>query len=124
MNNCHIKLSDAEYKLTKIIWEKGEIKSNELVYICEEKFGWKKSTTYTILKRVCVKGIIENNNTIISPIISEITYIQNELNETYGKFSGSIPSFIATFIKKEKLDISQITELQQLIEEYKVELDE
>ncbi|NLY09005.1 MAG: BlaI/MecI/CopY family transcriptional regulator [Tissierellia bacterium] len=114
------KLTQSEEELVKLVWESDSIKSSELVKLCEEKFNWKKSTTYTILKRAEKKGVIENNNSTVKPCISEDEYNTNRgLSFLDKHFGGSLPKFITAFSRENTLDEKDIEELEKLIEKYK-----
>lgn len=114
------KLTDTEARFAEIIWTNNPIQSGELVKICEHELNWKKSTTYTMLKRLEKKGIFENKNSIVSSLISREEFYSEQskqfVNETYN---GSLPKFVAAFTRGEKLSESEILELQKLIDEHK-----
>ena len=113
------ELTNAELKTMEIIWEKGSIPSGELVKECAGRFAWKKSTTYTILKKICEKEAAVNEGTVVKPLVTEKEYYAIE-----RYFSGSLPQFLAAFIRKENLSRQEITELEKIIDEYKEELHE
>ncbi|MEN8075841.1 BlaI/MecI/CopY family transcriptional regulator [Clostridioides difficile] len=116
------KLADGEMKFTEIVWESEPIKSGELVTICEEKFSWKKSTTYTVLKKLCLRGILENNNSIVTSLISKEEYFKFKSQEfVKDTFDGSLPKFLAAFMGNKKLSKNQVEELKNLIDEYEEE---
>ena len=115
-----MKLGNIESKFADIIWENEPLSSRELVQLCEEQLEWKKSTTYTVLKKLCERGFFRNENGIVSSMISreEFNTRQGEqlINES---FKGSLPSFIAAFISQNKLSKDEIEEIQNLIDSYK-----
>lgn len=117
-----IKLGEIESKFVELIWENEPINSGELVQLCEEKLSWKKSTTYTVLRRLCQRGIIQNEKAIVTSKIKKDEYyaLQSEQFIT-DTFEGSLPKFIAAFMSRKKLSKKQIEQIQQLIEEYKEE---
>lgn len=113
-----IKLGVIESRFADIIWEKEPLLSGDLVKICQQELDWKKSTTYTILRRVCERGIFQNQNGIVTSLISkqEFYALQSErfVDET---FDGSLPRFLAAFTARKKLTDAEIEELKKLIDE-------
>ena len=107
---------EIEKKLADLIWKNSPIPSGELVKLAEIHLGWKKSTTYTVLRRLCERGIFENHDGIVESLISkqEFTALQTEefVSET---FNGSLPSFIAAFAERKKLSRKEIEEIQEII---------
>ena len=113
------KLTGAEENLTNLIWENEPIKSSELVKICASEFKWKKSTTYTMLKKLEEKKIVQNRNSIVeSLIIKEDFYGEQSKIFVEDNFEGSLPKFIAAFTRRKKLDKKEVHELQRLIDDY------
>ena len=112
----------AESKFADMVWEKEPISSTELAKMSEAAFQWKKSTTYTVLKRLCEKGIFQNQKGTITSLISrqEFYAVQSErfVEET---FDGSLPAFLAAFTSKKKLSQSEILQLKQMIDSYEEE---
>lgn len=117
------RLTEAEENLANIIWENEPIKSPELVKICEEKFNWKKSTTYTMLKRLEEKKIFKNNNSIVESLIKKDDF-HGEQSKIFVEenFDGSLPRFLAAFTRRKKLSKNEVEELQRLINEHKEEI--
>lgn len=115
-----LKLGEMEQKFADLIWARSPITSGDLTRLCETEFNWKRTTTYTMLKRLCERGIFENNKGTVTALMlkSEFHTMQGELfiNETFG---GSLPQFFATFTRRNKLSDKEIIELQKLIEEHK-----
>ena len=115
------QMTETEYKFAELIWEEEPIGSGELVKQCAEKFGWKKSTTYTFIKKLCENGIFKNENAIVSSVLNKEEYhrAQGEafVEKAYG---GSLPKMIAAFIQSKKLSAAQIAEIEAMIEDYKV----
>lgn len=117
-----IKLTESELALAEIIWESEPLKSSELVRICEDKFSWKKSTTYTMLKRLQEKKIALNVDSVITTSISRDKYYgERGLSFIEENFGGSLPKFITAFTGAKKLSGKDIEELQQLIDSHKEE---
>lgn len=114
-----INLTTAEEKLAERIWREVSLTSPELVSIAYKEMGWKKSTTYTVLKKLCDKGVFKNNNANISILLTKDELIAHQsrrfIEDTFG---GSLPGFIASFFSGRKLTPEQAAELQRLIEEH------
>ena len=112
------KLGVVETHFADVIWNNEPISSGELVKLCEKELRWKKSTTYTILRRLCDRGIFQNINGVVTSLISkdEFNAAQSEkfVEET---FNGSLPKFLAAFSTRKKLSDSEIEELKKLIDE-------
>ena len=112
-------LTKAEEKLAALIWGVAPVTSPELVAYAEEELGWKKSTTYTVLKKLCDKGLFRNENAQVSVLLTREEWTA-EQSRFYVEqsFGGSLPRFIASFIGGEKLTAEQSEELKRLIEEH------
>ncbi|MDE7297202.1 MAG: BlaI/MecI/CopY family transcriptional regulator [Lachnospiraceae bacterium] len=112
-------MTETERKCANLIWENEPIGSGELVKLCEEKFGWKKSTTYTFLKKLCGQGLFENQDSCVRSLIGQADYDQGRgeqfVKETYD---GSLPRMIAAFMRKKKLSRQQVDEIRRMIDEY------
>ena len=112
-----MRLGVVEEQFAGIIWGSEPLSSGELVKLCSERLGWKKSTTYTVLKKLCDRGIFRNENSIVSSVIShdEFLAMQSEqfVDET---FSGSLPAFLATFTHRRKLTDAEIAEIRSIID--------
>ena len=113
-----IRLGIVEEEFATIIWENEPLSSGDLVKLCQEKLEWKKSTTYTVLKKLCERGIFKNENSIVSSIIPKAEYyaIQSE-SFVENTFEGSLPAFIAAFTKRQKLSEKQLEDIMRIIEE-------
>lgn len=113
-----IRLGVIETRFADLIWENEPISSGELVKLCERELSWKKSTTYTILRRLCERGIFLNHKGTVTSLISkdEFHALQSQkfVEET---FEGSLPKFLAAFSTRKKLSDDEINELQKLIDE-------
>jgi BlaI family penicillinase repressor len=112
------KLGAMETKFAELIWDSEPIPSGDLVKLCDKEFSWKKSTTYTMLRRLCERGIFQNEGGTVSSVLSkqEFNALQSEkfVEET---FDGSLPQFLAAFTLRKKLSEKEINELQKLIDE-------
>lgn len=114
-----LQLGVIETKFAEIIWENEPVNSTQLVRIAEKQLEWKKSTTYTVLKRLCEKGLFENNQGVVQSKIKkdEFYSLQSEkfVDET---FKGSLPAFFAAFTGRRKLTKTEIDELKRMVNEY------
>lgn len=116
------KLGEMEKRFADIIWDKAPIKTRDLIEICAEEFEWKRTTTYTMLKRLCERGIFQNENgTVIVSIVKEDFLAEKGEEFLAESFKGSLPSFLAAFTRRKKLSEKEIEEIQQLIDGYKRE---
>lgn len=114
------KIFESEYRFCLILWEHEPVKSSELVRLCKEQLGWKSTTTYTVIKRLSERGVLKNENTIVSSIVSKDEAQASEINEMLEKtFEGSLPAFIAAFTKHRKLSPDEIDEVQSMIDRYR-----
>ncbi len=114
------KVFESEYRFCLILWEHEPIKSSELVNLCKEQLGWKPTTTYTVIKRLSERGVLKNENTIVSSLVSKDEVQASEINEMVKKtFEGSLPAFIAAFTKHQKISEKEIDEVQKMIDRYR-----
>lgn len=114
------KVFESEYRFCLILWEHEPIKSSELVNICKEQLGWKPTTTYTVIKRLSERGVLKNENTIVTSLVSKDEIQAAEIDEMVEKtFEGSLPAFVAAFTKHQKLSVKEIDEIQQMIDRFK-----
>ena len=111
-----LRMGAIESRFADIIWQNEPVTSPELVKLAAKELDWKKSTTYTVLKRLCERGIFQNNDGTVTSLISKQDFyaVQSEkfVDET---FSGSLPAFLAAFTTRKKLSDAEINELQELI---------
>lgn len=112
------KLGAMETRFAELIWHNEPVSSGELVKLCEKEFDWKKSTTYTMLRRLCERGLFQNNNSMVSSLMSKQEFygLQSEMfvEET---FNGSLPQFLTAFTMRKKLSRKEIEQLQRLIDQ-------
>ena len=114
------KVFESEYRFCLILWEHEPIKSSELVNLCKEQLGWKPTTTYTVIKRLSERGVLKNENTIVSSLVSKDEIQASEINEMVEKtFEGSLPAFIAAFTKHQKISEKEIDEVQKMIDRFR-----
>lgn len=116
MNNTP-KVFESEYRFCLILWENEPLSCTQLAKLCKEKLDWSRTTTYTVIKRLSDRKIVENNNSIVSSLVSKDEIQLAELDEMLEKrFEGSLPAFIAAFARRQKLSDEDIKEIQQIIE--------
>lgn len=114
------KVYESEYRFCLILWEHEPIKSKELVRLCREQLGWKSTTTYTVIKRLSERGVLKNENTIVTALVSKDQVQAAEIDELVEKkFEGSLPAFIAAFTKHQKLSDKEIDAVQAMIDRYR-----
>jgi BlaI family penicillinase repressor len=116
------KLTKSEQKFAELVWQKEPIGSGELVKLCEKELNWKKSTTYTVLKKLCDKGIFKNENAVVTSMITKDEYYSRQsIRFVEDTFGGSLPKFLAAFVSGKRLSKKQAEELKRLIDEYEEE---
>ncbi len=114
------KIFESEYRFCLILWEQEPVKSSELVSLCKQQLGWKPTTTYTVIKRLSERGVLKNENTIVSSLISKDEVQASEINEMVEKtFEGSLPAFVAAFTKHQNISEREIDELQMMIDRFR-----
>lgn len=114
------KVFESEYRFCLILWEHEPVKSSRLVELCKEQLGWKPTTTYTVIKRLSERGVLKNENTVVTSLVSKDQVQAAELNEMVEKtFERSLPAFIAAFIKHQKISDAEIDAVQQMIDRYR-----
>ena len=113
-----IKIFDAEYRFMCIVWDKEPITSPTLVKLCFEEFGWKKSTTYSVIKRLSERGAIKSEDTIVTSLISRLQVQKYESEQILEKtFENSLPSFITAFLQDKKITQDEAMQIKKMIEE-------
>lgn len=116
------KVFESEYRFCLILWENEPIKSSELVKLCKEQLGWKPTTTYTVIKRLSERGVLKNENTVVTSLVSKEQVQAAEIDGMVEKtFEGSLPAFIAAFTKHRRLSQREIDEVQQMIDRFREE---
>ena len=113
-----MKLGAIETRFAEIIWANAPLTTNQLIKLCADELEWKRTTTYTVLKKLCEKGIFKTENSMVSVVISKSEFegLQSEqfVEET---FKGSLPAFLAAFNSRKKLSDQEIDEIQKLIDQ-------
>ena len=112
-----LRLGLVESRFAELIWDSEPISSTELVHLAERELEWKKSTTYTVLKRLCEKGIFQNEGGVVTSRLSREEYAARQSEQFVEEtFSGSLPAFLTAFTRRKKLTEEEIDQLQRLIE--------
>ena len=116
------KIFESEYRFCLILWENEPVSSGKLVELCKENLGWSKATTYTVIRRLSERGVLKNENTIVSSLISKEEAQKSRLEEMVEEtFEGSMPAFIAAFSKAKKLTRQEVDQLKALIDSFEEE---
>lgn len=114
------KVFESEYRFCLILWEHEPVKSSELVNLCQQQLGWKPTTTYTVIKRLSERGVLKNEGTIVSSLVTKEEVQAKEINEMVEKtFEGSLPAFVAAFTKHQRISGEEIDAIQQMIDRYR-----
>lgn len=114
MDDLH--LGAVEARFADLIWKYEPLSSRALVALCGEELGWKKSTTYTVLKRLCDKGIFQNENGTVTSRMTKEEYAAAQSEKFVADtFGGSLPAFLAAFTKRKKLSETELAEIQDMI---------
>lgn len=114
------KVFESEYRFCLILWENEPVKSSKLVDLCREQLGWKPTTTYTVIKRLSERGVLKNEKTVVTSLVTKDQVQAAEINEMVEKtFEGSLPAFIAALTKHQKLSEAEIDTVQQMIDSYR-----
>jgi len=115
------KIFETEYRFCCIIWEHEPINSGELVKLADRELGWKKSTTYTIIKRLCERGILKSDDAVITALYSKEQIQRRESQEFLEKtFDSSLPAFLAAFADSKSLSVQDVVEIRRMIDNYEV----
>ena len=117
-----IELGAVQLKFADIVWEREPVSSGELVKVCEKELNWKKPTTYTVLRRLCEKGILKNENGVVSSLIPRDEFYSAKSEQIIEEsFNGSLPAFIAAFISRKELTAKEADEIREMIDSFKKE---
>ena len=111
------KIHEGEYHFCLILWEHEPVTAAQLARLCQEQLGWKRTTTYTIIKRLGERGILKNENGLVNSLVSKDEAQAGEIDELVEKrFEGSLPAFIAAFTRRQALSDADLDEVQQMID--------
>ena len=113
------KIFDSEYRFCLILWENEPVNSTRLVELCKEQLGWSKATTYTVIRRLAERGVVKNEHSVVTSLISKEQAQQAQLEEMVERtFEGSLPAFIVAFSHSKKLSAAQVAQLRDMIDGY------
>ena len=113
------KLAEAESRFANLIWENEPVASGELIRMAAAELSWKSTTSYTVLRRLCDRGLFQNENSVVTSCISREEFYSHKSREFVEEsFGGSLPKFLAAFMGKKKLSEEQIAEIKKMIEDY------
>ena len=116
------KVFESEYRFCLILWENEPTNSTQLAKLCHEKLGWSRTTTYTVIKRLSQRGVVKNENTIVTSLVSKNEVQAAEIDELVEKkFGGSMPAFIAAFTKRRSLSGEDVAQIRKMLDEYEGE---
>ena len=116
------KIFESEYRFCMILWEHEPVPSGELVRLCRERLGWKPTTTYTVIRRLSERGVLKNENAVVTSLVSREEAQAAELDELMEtRFGGSVPAFLAAFSRRGRLSDAELDELQRMIDRFREE---
>ena len=116
------KLFDAEYRLMDLVWSEEPVNSTALSRMCLERFGWKKPTTYNLIRKLCQRGFLQNEDATVTALVPRQQVEQYESEAVVEKsFGGSLPAFVAAFTRSHKLSRAEVDEVQAMIDRFREE---
>lgn len=116
------KIFESEYRFCLILWEHEPVKSSELVDLCRKKLGWKPTTTYTVIKRLSQRGVLKNESSVVTSLVSKAQAQAAQIDELVEtRFDGSLPAFVAAFARSRAVTSAELAELQSMIDRYREE---
>ena len=116
------KIFESEYRFCLLLWENEPVNSTRLVALCKEQLGWSKATTYTVIRRLAERGVVKNEDTIVTSLLSKEEAQKARLEEMMEEtFEGSMPAFLAAFSKSKRLSKSEVEQIQAMIDSYQEE---
>ncbi|MBR1853522.1 MAG: BlaI/MecI/CopY family transcriptional regulator [Lachnospiraceae bacterium] len=119
---ANIELGEVQLQFAEIVWREEPIGSGELVKICEKELNWKKPTTYTVLRKLCEKGLLQNQDGTVTSVLSREEYYSVKSEQfVEDTFAGSLPAFIAAFTARKKLSGREVDEIQRMIDAFRKE---
>lgn len=111
------KIHESEYRFCLILWEHEPLTAVELVKLCQDQLGWKRTTTYTVIKRLGERGVLKNDNGTITSLVSKDAAQAREIDELVEeKFQGSLPAFVAAFTRRQDISDKELDEVQRMID--------
>lgn len=116
------KIFESEFRFCMILWDHEPVRSMELAKLCKEKLGWSKTTTYTVIKRLSDRGVVKNENAIVTSMVSRQEAQASEIDELVEKkFSGSLPAFVAAFASRKDISEAELDAVQAMIDRHRKE---
>ena len=114
------KVFESEYRFCLILWEHEPVRSSDLVRLCREQLGWKTTTTYTVIKRLSERGVLKNEDSVVTALVSKEQVQEAEIDELVEKkFGGSLPAFVAAFTRHGKMTEKEIDQVQRMIDRFR-----
>lgn len=114
------ELGAVQERFADIVWAHEPVASGDLVKICEKELGWKKPTTYTVLRKLCEKGLLQNLDGVVSSLVSKEDFYSAKSEQVVTEsYNGSLPAFIAAFTSRNKLSAAEADEIQRMIDEFR-----
>lgn len=111
------RIFESEYRFCLILWEHEPVKSSQLVKLCQERLGWKPTTTYTVIKRLAQRGVVKNEHTVVTALVSKDQVQGAEIDALVEeRFEGSLPAFLAAFARNQALSPEEAEAIRQIIE--------
>ncbi len=115
-----IELGAVQERFADIVWENEPVASGELVKICERELSWKKPTTYTVLRKLCEKGLLQNRDGVVTSLVSREDFYSSKSEQVVSdSFKGSLPAFVAAFISRKELSAEEAEEIQKMIDAFR-----
>ena len=117
-----MEIGEVQERFANLVWDHEPIPSGQLVKLCEQELNWKKPTTYTVLRKLCEKGLFKNEDGLVSVVMSqEEFYAARSEQFVEESFDGSLPAFITAFTSRKKLSAAEVEEIQQMIDTFRKE---
>ena len=122
---ANFRLAEGEYRFACIVWDNEPLPSGKLVELSQERLGWKKSTTYTMLRRLCTKGLFVNQDGQVQALLSQADFLARQSEDFLAQnFAGSLPRFLTAFCSRQKLSDADVQELEELIAQSRGDFDD
>ena len=119
------KIHESEYRFCLVLWKNEPITCAQLAALCKEKLGWSRTTTYTVIKRLSERGVVKNENSVVTSLVSKEEIQAAEIDALVEKkFEGSLPAFVAAFSRRKKLSKDDLQAIKQLLDNYGDNADE
>ena len=116
------KIFESEFRFCQVLWDHEPVTSAELARLCKEALGWSRTTTYTVIKRLADRGVVRNDNSLITSLVTREEAQASEIDELVDKkFGGSLPAFVAAFTRRQDLSDAEIDAVQAMIDRFRKE---